>query len=90
MVEHILGEGLARSMLSELSVETEGLGNGEVSFDSEHRSSGPLLFAENLSTTLVQARVDTTDATFRTLYFDCEYSSERRKNLNCDIHYSPR
>jgi hypothetical protein len=73
MVEHALGEGLAGGMRAELSVEAEGLGDREVSLDSEHGGSRALLLGEDLSTTLVQAAVDTTDGILWALDFDCNW-----------------
>ncbi len=73
VVEHTLREGLAGGVLSEFTVEAKGLHDREESLDSEHGCSWPLLFAEDLSTTLVQARVDTTNGVFGTLDFDLKY-----------------
>lgn len=70
MVEHHLGESLAGGVATELTVEAEGLRDGQVGLDSEHGGSWALLFAEHLSTTLVQARVDTTDGVLGTLNLD--------------------
>ncbi len=67
MIEHTLGEGLSSSMRAELTVETEGLGDREISLNGEHGCSWPLLFAEYLTTPLVQATVDTTDGVLGTL-----------------------
>lgn len=72
VVEHGLGEGLASGMLTELAVEAEGLHDGEVRLHGEHGRSNPLLLAEHLSTTLVEARVDTTDTVFGALNLDCK------------------
>jgi len=71
MIEHTLREGLAGGMRAQLSVESERLGDREVSLDSEHRCSGTLLFGKDLATTFVQARVDTTNGVFRALNLDC-------------------
>lgn len=70
MIEHTLGEGLASGMRAQLSVEAEGLGDGQVGLDGEHGSSGALLFREDLSTTLVETRVDTTDGVLGALDLD--------------------
>ena len=70
MVHDTLGERLARRSSAEFTVEAEGLHDGEVSLDGEHGGSGPLFFGEDLSTALVQARVDTTDGVFGTLDLD--------------------
>lgn len=70
MIEDTLGEGLSGGMRAELSVESEGLGDGEVSLDGEHGRSGALLLGEDLSTALVQATVDTADGVFWALDLD--------------------
>lgn len=70
MVEDRLREGLSSGVGAQLSVEAEGLGNGEVSLDSEHRGSWALLFTEDLATTLVQATVDTANSVFWALNLD--------------------
>ena len=84
MIEHGLREGLTGSVTSEIGVETERLHDREVSLDSEHGCSRPLLFAEHLSTTLVQARVDTADAVFWTLDFDYTRCVSLSLLENCD------
>ena len=70
MVEHHLGERLARRRSTELTVEAEGLHDGKVGLDGEHGGSGTLLFAEDLSTALVEDGVDTTDGVLRALDLD--------------------
>ena len=70
MIEHTLGECLTTSRSTKLTVEAEGLHDGEVSLDCEHRGTRPLLLAEDLSTTLVQHAVNTTDSVLRALNFD--------------------
>jgi len=70
MIEDTLGEGLSGGVRAELSVESEGLSDGEVSLDCEHGCSRALLLGEDLSTTLVQATVDTTDGVFWALDLD--------------------
>lgn len=72
VVEHTLGEGLTRGGGTKVTVEAEGLGDGQVSLDREHRGTSLLLLAEDLSTTLVEARVDTTDDSLRALDLDQE------------------
>lgn len=70
MVQHGLRERLARRSSTELTVEAERLHDGEVRLDGEHGSSGSLLFAEDLSTALVENGVDTADAVLGTLDLD--------------------
>ncbi len=70
VIEDTLGEGLSGGMRAKLSVESEGLGDGEVSLDSEHGGTRTLLLGEDLSTTLVQATVDTADGVFWALDLD--------------------
>ena len=70
MVEHHLRERLARRSSTELTVEAEGLHDGQVRLDSEHRRSGPLLLREDLSTALVEHRVDTADGVLWALDLD--------------------
>ena len=60
MVEHHLGEGLARGSLSEIGVEAEGLHDGEVGLDGEEGSAGALLLVEDVATTAGKDTVDTT------------------------------
>ena len=72
MVKHRLREGLTSGMRSKLSVESEGFGDGQVGLDSEHRSTRTLLLREDLTTTLVEARVDTTDRVLWALDLDEE------------------
>jgi hypothetical protein len=70
MIHYTLGEGLAGGMGAKFSVEAKRLIDGEISLDCEHRRSRPLLFAEDLTTTLVENAVDTTNGVLGTLYFD--------------------
>ena len=70
MVEHHLRERLARRSSTELTVEAEGLHDGQVRLDSEHGRSGTLLFAEDLATTPVEDGVDTADSVLGTLNLD--------------------
>ena len=71
MVHHRLRERLARRRGAEVAVEAEGLHDGEVRLDREHRRSGPLLLGEDLAATLVEARVDAADRVFGALDLDC-------------------
>jgi len=80
VVEHTLGECLPSCLRAEITVKAEGLHDGEVSLDCEHRRSRPLLFAEDLATTPVQHTVDTTDGILRTLNLDCE---ENQYSVGC-------
>lgn len=61
MVEHHLGEGLSGGGLTELSGETERLGDGEVGADGVHGRSGALLLVEDVSTFPVKGGVDTSE-----------------------------
>lgn len=70
MVEHALRESLARRRSTELTVEAERLHDGEVGLDGEHGGSGALLFAEDLTTALVEDGVDTADGVLRALDLD--------------------
>ena len=70
MIEHRLGEGLALCVTPEIGGEAEGLHDGQVRLDGEHGGSGPLLLAEDLSTTLVEHTVDTTNSVLRALDLD--------------------
>ena len=70
VVEHALWERLARRRSTELTVEAEGLHDGQVRLDSEHGRSGTLLFAEDLATTPVEDGVDTADSVLGTLNLD--------------------
>lgn len=72
VIEHTLGEGLARGGGTEVTVEAERLSDGEVSLDREHGGSGLLLLREDLATTLVEYRVDTADDGLRALDLDQE------------------
>jgi hypothetical protein len=65
-----LWESLATSAGSEISVEAEGLHDGEVGLDGEHRRADTLLLAEDLATTLVEARINAADSVLRALDFD--------------------
>lgn len=59
MIEDALREGLAGSEGSEMSGETEGVSDGEVSFDIEEGSSHDGVFGEDDSSSLREALVDT-------------------------------
>lgn len=76
VIEHTLGEGLAGSLRTKVSVETERLHDRQVRFHGEHGSSNPLLFAEHLTTTLIETTVDTTNSVFGALDFDCSFRSQ--------------
>lgn len=91
MIEHTLGEGLSGGVRAELSVESEGLGDREVSLNSEHGGSWPLFFAEHLSTAFVQAGVDTTDGILRALDLDyIPIDVRRRINILETQNNTPR
>ena len=72
MGEDALRESLTRGLRAEISSETEGFQDREISLDLVERSTGALLFSNDVSTTLVQARVDTTDGVLGTLDVDEE------------------
>ena len=67
MVHDRLRERLARRRSTEIAVEAERLHDGQVRLDGEHGRSRALLLREDLATTLVEARVDTTDDSLRAL-----------------------
>jgi hypothetical protein len=64
VIEDGLRESLTIGRATNITVEAEGLCDGEVSFDSEHRRPRTLLLSKDLSTTLAQTRVDSTDSDF--------------------------
>ena len=70
VVHNRLRERLARRRSTELTVEAERLHNGEVCLDGEDGGSGALLLREDLSTTLVEDGVDTTDGVLGALDLD--------------------
>jgi hypothetical protein len=70
MIEHALREGLAGGMRTQFPVEAEGLVDREICLYGEHRRSGPLLFAEDLPSALVQDTVDTANSIFGALNLD--------------------
>ena len=70
MVKDRLGERLATSGSAKLAVEAERLHDRQVGLDREHGCADTLLFAENLSTALVQDGVDTADGILRALDLD--------------------
>jgi hypothetical protein len=72
MGEEALREGLTRGLRSKISSETERLQHREISLDLVERSTGALLFGNDVSTTLVEARVDTTNGVFGALNIDKE------------------
>lgn len=70
VVEDGLGESLSGGGLSEISVETERLENGEVGLDVEERSTGSLLLAEDVTTSSGKNTVDTTHSLLGDLNLD--------------------
>ena len=70
MVKDSLREGLALGRATEIRVETEGLHDRQVRLDREHGGSGTLLLGEDLATTPVEHRVDTTNGVLRALDLD--------------------
>jgi hypothetical protein len=72
MIENGLRESLARGVRAEISVEAEGLHDWEISLDGEERSSGTLLFAEDVTSTAGENTIDTTHSTLGNLNLDQE------------------
>ncbi|KAK1256398.1 hypothetical protein MKX07_008657 [Trichoderma sp. CBMAI-0711] len=72
VVEDGLGEGLAGGGLTQISVEAEGLQDGQVGLDVEQRSTGTLLLVEDVTTTTGQDTVDTTHGSLGDLDLDQE------------------
>lgn len=70
MIEDGLREGLTRGGGTELSVKAERFHDRKVGLDGEDGGTGTLLFADDLSTTLVEDGVDTTDGVLGTLDLD--------------------
>ncbi|KAI6769124.1 hypothetical protein HG531_010228 [Fusarium graminearum] len=70
VVEDGLRESLSGGGLSEISVETERLENGEVGLDVEERSTGALLLAEDVTTSSGKDTVDTTHGLLGNLDLD--------------------
>lgn len=88
VVEHALGECLATGRGAQFTVEAERLHDGKVSLDGEHRSSDPLLFAEDLATSPVEDGVDTADSLFWALDLDWRQTLHQRRiqfRYICDI-----
>ena len=70
MIEHALRESLTGGMRTEISSETEGLVDRQVSLDHVDGGSGPLLLSEDVTTTPVEDTVDTTTGNIGTLDLD--------------------
>lgn len=70
MVEDGLGEGLAGGGGTQVTVEAEGLEDGQVSLDVEERSTRTLLLVEDVTTTAGKDTVDTTHGGLRDLNLD--------------------
>jgi hypothetical protein len=70
MIKDTLGERLSGSMSTQIPIEAEGFVDREVSLHREHRRSGSLFFAEDLSSTFVQDTVDPPDSIFGALNLD--------------------
>lgn len=73
MVEHGLGEGLSTGGLTKVGVESERLGDGEVSPHGVHGGSYSLLRVEDVSSSNVQTRVDTSLSRLGNLNLDQEH-----------------
>ena len=70
VVQDGLRERLSTSRRTEVAVESERLHDGQVRLDREHGRADTLLLAEDLTTTLVEHRVDTADCVLGTLDLD--------------------
>ena len=70
VVEDGLRESLTGGGLSEIGVESERLVDGEVSLDGNHGSTNTGLLGEDVSTSPVEARVDTTETRVGALDLD--------------------
>lgn len=70
VIEDGLGEGLSRSSLAQISVEAEGLQDGEVGLDVEQRSTGSLLLVEDVTTSSGEDTVHTTHGLLGDLNLD--------------------
>ncbi|CAH0021957.1 unnamed protein product [Clonostachys rhizophaga] len=70
VVEHGLGEGLAGGGGTEISVEAEGLQDGEVSLDVEEGSTRALLLVEDVTTSAGKDTVNTTHGVLGHLNLD--------------------
>ena len=91
MVHDGLRERLSARRRTELTVEAERLHDRQVGLDREHGRADTLLLAEDLSTTLVEDGVDTTNGVLGTLDFDLKKGVQVRTQLRkeakskCDI-----
>ena len=72
MREDTLREGLTGGLRTEIGGETEGLEDGQVGLNLVERSTGALFFSNDVSTTLIQARINTTNGVFWALDIDEE------------------
>jgi hypothetical protein len=72
VVEDGLREGLTTGGLAEIGVETEGLGDRQVSLDVEQRGTRTLLLGVDVTTTAGEDTVDTTHGLLGNLDFDVE------------------
>lgn len=73
VIEDGLGEGLTTGGGSEIGVETEGFGNGQVCLHGVHGCTNSLFGREDVTSSDVQTRVDTTLSRFRALDFNQEH-----------------
>lgn len=73
MIEDGLREGLTTGGGSEIGVETEGFGDGQVCLHGVHGRTDSLFGREDVTSSDVQTRVDTTLSRFRTLDLDQEH-----------------
>ncbi|GKT92871.1 elongation factor 2 [Colletotrichum tofieldiae] len=77
VVEDKLGEGLSGGGLAQVTVEAEGLHDGEVGLDGEQRSAGTLLLTEDVTTSAGKDTVDTTHGLLGNLDLDQEDGLEK-------------
>jgi len=70
VIEHTLGEGLARGGSAELGIETERLVDGEVGFDDEHGGSDDGGLGEDVASLSVEDGVDASHGVFWALDLD--------------------
>ena len=70
MIEDTLREGLSSRILSQGSSESKGLIDRQVCFDNEHWSSHDLTFFNDMSSSLIQYSIDSSDNSLRALNFN--------------------
>jgi len=70
MIENALWEGLTRGVRAEISCETEGLHDWQMSLDVVKWSTNTLFLRDDVTTTLIEYWVDTGDSAFGTCDLD--------------------